>query len=392
VQERLSREEDATDAAAQESETGAANVSRPQPQSSPHRDLLSVRRELHAALGRVHRERERLQTQHARHVQMANMQMHLQVPSELNDVSTLLLAPLNACGVCELALALLRSLESVGAPSVRPGLHAMQSLRLLLRDAYSVLLTALPLATQRQADELGLGRRLLSLGECGPLYELMQRGVRVDLSVDTGAEWTALQRLCEVDEPLDHRCILLLLRFGLDASDATLSHPERPAAIRRARQVKDSAAAVGVRPSSLEDIGRAAPRSMLRAELESPIRSAPATPSQTAGRAVGGHAHDDSHTHSASRTPSHVRFCVDLVEQWRLHSHQVRGALADALLQLGHDDRELQTSRAEAAAAAAASTSSASSSSISSSAAATATVAAQVVVLHLVGEYLDLES
>jgi len=367
-----------------------------------------MRRQLRVALAQLQRERDRIQSEHARQVQTAEMLLRLQVSPTLNSASALFLSPLNAIAVAELSLWLLRSLESAGAAVVRPALPVLHGLRALLRDAHGVLTTALPRVSQRQADELRLGRRLLALGEWAQLYELMRRGVTIDLNADTGAEWTALQRLCAVDSPRDQRCVLLLLRCGLDPSDAAISHPERPTAISRARAVQASPLAVGVRPSTLQDIVRHAPRSVVQAELESPFSLPPQPPSSAAavaardqGGADGGRSQDDSsstrsahpqshpqphhpqpqsHPQSQSQPSPHVQFCVDLVEQWLLHSDELRGALADALLRLaeagqpaGAADRAAAPSEASALAAA-------------------ATAAVNVIVLHVVGEYLDLQT
>ena len=378
-----------------ESEPGSAISSPHAAVDSPRVALLSMRRQLRGALAQLQRERDRIQSEHARQVQTAEMLLRLQVSPALNSASALFLSPLNAIAVAELSLWLLRSLEAAGAALVRPALPVLHGLRALLRDAHAALTTALLQITQRQADELRLGRRLLALGEWAQLYELMQRGVTIDLNADTGAEWTALQRLCAVDSPRDQRCVLLLLRCGLDPSDAAISHPERPAAISRARAVQTSAWAVGVQPSTLQDIARHAPRSIVQAELEAPFSLPPQPPSSAAvvaahkqGGAGSGPSQDDS-----SRTPSlhpqppsqyhpppHVQFCVDLVEQWRLHSDELRGALADALLRLADADQPENPAD------------SASAPSEAPALAAAATAAVHVIVLHVVGEYLDLQT
>ena len=215
-----------------ESEPGSAISSPRAAGDSPRVALLSLRRQLRGALAQLQRKRDRIQSEHARQVQTADMLLWLQVSPTLNSASALFLSPLNAIGAAELSLWLLRSLESAGAALVRPSLPVLHGLRALLRDAHAALTTALPRVTQRQADELRLGRRLLALGEWAQLYELMRRGVIIDLNADTGNEWTALQRLCAVDSPRDQRCVLLLLRCGLDPSDAAISQPEGPAVTR----------------------------------------------------------------------------------------------------------------------------------------------------------------
>jgi hypothetical protein len=68
------------------------------------------------------------------------------------------------------------------------------------------------------------------------------------------------------------------------------------------------------------------------------------------------------------------------VEQWRLHSDELRGALADALLRLaaaGQPERVADSASAPSEA---------------SALAAAATAAVNVIVLHVVGEYLDLQT
>ena len=230
--------------------------------------------------------------------------------NELNDASASWSAFRRLCVLGAMAAALLDALDDHGLHEWGQLQQLNSRLRKLMADISRALRSMLPHVTGEQEQQQGLVRALLGIGEVGLAMKLTQRlQPTTGLNPPLGGELSALQRLALYDSPLDLRLILMLLPHGLDPSDGRLAHPERRSAIDVAREVAASEeAAVVPPPHEHGAIGSRSPHSMLISRAELPLDEKPHQRIRLAHR-------------------MRVRFCVDLVRAWQLHSDSIREEL-----------------------------------------------------------------